>query len=128
MDNDEEEVKYDSEMREMFNFSNKFSCWTDWDVKMEMMFVPIPLNIKELFINYCKENNIQNASLMDETETDNLINQYEGRKNEFGYDEAEPERMPPMEEMIMDIEGGMSPMETIQGEVYENNVGENYEF
>jgi hypothetical protein len=128
INNDEEEVKYDSEMREMFNFSNKFSCWTDWDVKMEMMFVPIPLNIKELFINYCKENNIQNASLMDETETDNLIKQYEGRKNEFGYDEAEPERMPPMEEMIMDIEGGMSPMETIQGEVYENNVGENYEF
>jgi hypothetical protein len=128
MDNDEEEVKYDSEMREMFNFSNKFSCWTDWDVKMEMMFVPIPLNIKELFINYCKENNIQNASLMDETETDNLINQYEGRKNEFGYDDREPERMPPMEEMIMDMEGGMPTMETIQGEVYENNVGENYEF
>ena len=128
INNDEEEVKYDSEMMEMFNFSNKFSCWTDWDVKMEMMFVPIPLNIKELFINYCKENNIQNASLLDETETDNLIKQYEGRKNEFGHDDREPERMPPMEEMIMDIEGGMSPMETIQGEVYENNVGENYEF
>jgi len=126
INNDEEEVKYDSEMMEMFNFSNKFSCWTDWDVKMEMMFVPIPLNIKELFINYCKENNIQNASLMDETETDNLINQYEGRKNEFGYDEAEPERMPPMGEMIMEDE--MSPIETIQDEVYENNVGENYEF
>lgn len=127
MDKDEEEVKYDSEMREMFNFSNKFSCWTDWDVKMEMMFVPIPLNIKELFINYCKENNIQNASLLDETETDNLIKQYEGRKESFD-DEAEPERMPPMEEMIMDMEGGMPTMETIQDEVYENNVGENYEF
>jgi flagellar basal body rod protein FlgB len=126
INNDEEEVKYDSEMMEMFNFSNKFSCWTDWDVKMEMMFVPIPLNIKELFINYCKENNIQNASLLDETETDNLIKQYECGKNEFGYDEAEPELMPPMGEMIMEDE--MSPMETIQDEVYENNVGENYEF
>jgi len=31
-----------------------------------------------------------------------------------------------MGEMI--IEDEMSPMETIQDEVYENNVGENYEF
>lgn len=121
---DEESVKYDAEMREMFNFSNKFSCWTDWDVRMEMMFIPIPLHIKELFINYCKENNIQNASLLDETETNNLIGHYEDTsKGVMGFDD-EPEameQMPPMEEMIMGGEMEMMPMDT-------NNEALNYEF
>lgn len=121
---DEEPVKYDAEMREMFNFSNKFSCWTDWDVKMEMMFIPIPLHIKELFINYCKETNIQNASLLDETETNNLIGHYENNsKDVMGFDdEPEPmEQMPPMEEMIMGGEMEMMPMDT-------NNEDLNYGF
>ena len=121
---DEETVKYDAEMREMYNFSNKFSCWTDWDVRMEMMFIPIPLHIKELFINYCKETNIQNASLLDETETNNLIGHYEDTsKGVMGFDD-EPEameQMPPMGEMIMGGEMEMMPMDT-------NNEALNYEF
>ena len=121
---DEESVKYDAEMMEMYNFSNKFSCWTDWDAKMEMMFIPIPLHIKELFINYCKENNIQNASLLDETETNNLIGHYEDTsKGVMGFDD-EPEameQMPPMGEMIMGGEMEMMPMDT-------NNEALNYEF
>jgi len=74
---DEEDLRNDSEMIEMYDFSRKFSCWTNWDVKMEMMFVPIPLHIKELYINYCKENNVQNASLFDEVENENFIKYHE---------------------------------------------------
>jgi hypothetical protein len=74
---DEEDLRNDSEMIEMYDFSRKFSCWTNWDVKMEMMFVPIPLHIKELYINYCKENNVQNASLFDEVENGNFIKYHE---------------------------------------------------
>jgi hypothetical protein len=76
----EKDVKYDAELMEIYNFSNKFSCWTDWDSRMEMMFIPIPLTIKEIFINYCKENNIQNASLLDKVETDNIIKYYENNE------------------------------------------------
>jgi RNase adaptor protein for sRNA GlmZ degradation len=72
-----EGIKYDAELMEIYNFSNKFSCWTDWDIRMEMMFIPIPLHIKELFINYCKEKNIQNASLMDKVEIENMSKYYE---------------------------------------------------
>jgi hypothetical protein len=82
----EKDVKYDAELMEIYNFSNKFSCWTDWDSRMEMMFIPIPLTIKEIFINYCKENNIQNASLLDKVETDNIIKYYEN--NEEGIQEV----------------------------------------
>ena len=102
---DEESVSnYDNELREMYEFSYKFSCWTDWDVRMDMMFVPIPLHLKELFINYCKENNIQNASLLDEVETKNLINYYD---DEIKSMSAEPE----MEEPIGMMEAGMPMME-----------------
>jgi hypothetical protein len=79
-DSYEKDVKYDAELMEIYNFSNKFSCWTDWDSRMEMMFIPIPLTIKEIFINYCKENNIQNASLLDKVETDNIIKYYENNE------------------------------------------------
>ena len=115
---DEETVKYDAEMREMYNFSNKFSCWTDWDAKMEMMFIPIPLHIKELFINYCKENNIQNASLLDETETNNLIGYYDDNSKEvMAFDE---------ELMPMDVEDEVPAMEMMQTDT--NNEALNYEF
>jgi hypothetical protein len=115
---DEETVKYDAEMREMYNFSNKFSCWTDWDAKMEMMFIPIPLHIKELFINYCKENNIQNASLLDETETNNLIGYYDDNSKEvMTFNE---------ELMPMDVEDEMAPMEMMPTDT--NNEDLNYEF
>lgn len=115
---DEETVKYDAEMREMYNFSNKFSCWTDWDAKMEMMFIPIPLHIKELFINYCKENNIQNASLLDETETNNLIGYYDDNsKKVMAFDE---------ELMPMDVEDEVPAMEMMQTDT--NNEALNYEF
>ena len=115
---DEENVKYDAEMREMYNFSNKFSCWTDWDAKMEMMFIPIPLHIKELFINYCKENNIQNASLLDETETNNLIGYYDDNSKEvMAFDE---------ELMPMDVEDEVPAMEMMQTDT--NNEALNYEF
>ena len=115
---DEETVKYDTEMREMYNFSNKFSCWTDWDAKMEMMFIPIPLHIKELFINYCKENNIQNASLLDETETNNLIGYYDDNSKEvMTFNE---------ELMPMDVEDEMAPMEMMPTDT--NNEDLNYEF
>jgi hypothetical protein len=115
---DEETVKYDAEMREMYNFSNKFSCWTDWDAKMEMMFIPIPLHIKELFINYCKENNIQNASLLDETETNNLIGYYDDNSKEVMV--FNEELMP------MDVEDEMVPMEMMPTDT--NNEDLNYEF
>jgi hypothetical protein len=75
--NDGEGIKYDAELMEIYDFSNKFSCWTDWDSRMEMMFIPIPLHIKELFINYCKEKNIQNASLLDKVEIENMTKYYE---------------------------------------------------
>jgi len=115
---DEETVKYDAEMREMYNFSNKFSCWTGWDAKMEMMFIPIPLHIKELFINYCKENNIQNASLLDETETNNLIGYYDDNSKEV---------MAFTEELMpMDVEDEMAPMEMMPTDT--NNEDLNYEF
>ena len=115
---DEESVKYDAEMREMYNFSNKFSCWTDWDAKMEMMFIPIPLHIKELFINYCKENNIQNASLLDETETNNLIGYYDDNSKEvMAFDE---------ELMPMDVEDEVPAMGMMQTDT--NNEDLNYEF
>ena len=116
---DEESVKYDAEMMEMYNFSNKFSCWTDWDAKMEMMFIPIPLHIKELFINYCKENNIQNASLLDETETNNLIGYYDDNSKEveiFGDEELMP----------MDVEDEVPALEMMQTDT--NNEALNYEF
>ena len=115
---DEESVKYDAEMMEMYNFSNKFSCWTDWDAKMEMMFIPIPLHIKELFINYCKENNIQNASLLDETETNNLIGYYDDNSKEvMAFDE---------ELMPMDVEDEVPAMGMMQTDT--NNEDLNYEF
>jgi hypothetical protein len=112
---DEESVKYDGEMREMFNFSKKFSCWTDWDIKMEMMFIPIPLHIKELFINYCKESNIQNASLLDEAETNNLIDYHgdDSKKVMDFQDEPESiEQVIPMGEMMVDT----IPMEALNYE------------
>jgi hypothetical protein len=65
------EKPFDEEMFEIVNFSNKFSCWTDWDNRVDLMFAPIPLNLKEVIIDYCK-NNIQNASLFNDIELINL--------------------------------------------------------
>lgn len=127
----DETVKYDDEMMEMYRFSNKFSCWTDWDVRMDMMFVPIPPHIKELFINYCRENNIQNASLLDDIEIKNIIEQHEGRKDDEVFeDEAGmpiyngAEIMTENDAQILGaaIMGGVP-----QDMVYENNVAENYD-
>lgn len=113
---EEEEVKYDAELMEIYKFSNKFSCWTDWDSKMEMMFLPIPLTIKELFINYCRENNIQNASLLDEVETKNMVKYYE---NIEGYDNevAQPEPMGGMEMYFGGEVPTMEPMDEYDGAV-----------
>jgi hypothetical protein len=74
----ESKAPIDKEMEEIYRLSNMFSCWTAWDVKMEMMFTPIPQNIKEIFINYCKDNNIQNSSLLNDIEFKNIIDYYEG--------------------------------------------------
>jgi len=90
-------MNHDGEMLNIYNFSMQFSCWTDWDCKMDMMFTPIPQHVKEIFINYCKEKNIQNASLLDDTEFKEIINLYidekkiqpieDGFENEMGVDQ-----------------------------------------
>jgi hypothetical protein len=106
------EINNDFELKEIYNFAKKFSCWTDWDEKMDMMFIPVPNNIKELFINYCKENNIQNASLLNEIETENLVKIYE---SESKFSDIEPM-------------GYENEMEAPQEQAYENNPVANYEF
>jgi hypothetical protein len=106
----------DYEMREIYNFSTKFSCWTDWDSRMEMMFVPIPHQIKSLFIDYCKEKNIQSASLLDEFEIKHLISYYED------------DNLEPMLGMNMGNDEIEMEMEAPQEQAYENNPVVNYEF
>ena len=113
---DEESVAYDAELMEIYNFSTKFSCWTDWDSRMEMMFVPIPLHLKELFISYCRENNIQNASLLDEVETKNLISYYE-------YETMRSIPEPTMEEPVAMMAGeAMDMAEMPMNTYYENGA------
>lgn len=75
------ESYYDKEMYDLYYFASKFSCWTDWDARMEFMFVPIPINIKELYIQYCKEN-MQTATLLNDVENKNYLNYFEGRYRE----------------------------------------------
>jgi hypothetical protein len=65
-----------------------------------------------LFINYCKENNIQNASLLNEIETENLVKIYE---SESKFSDIEPM-------------GYENEMQAPQEQAYENNPVANYEF
>lgn len=108
------EVKNDFELMKIYNFAKKFSCWTDWDDKIDMMFIPVPNDIKELFINYCKENNIQNASLLNEIETENLIRIYEGEV---------AERLEPMPDTEDEMVGYENEMGEDVGEVVNRNYG-----
>lgn len=119
-------IKNDTELMKLFHFSSKFSSWTDWDVRMDMMFTPIPLHIKELFINYCKDNDIQNASLLNSIETEALINVYEGQ------DLCVPQNEPVTYEMAYENhqEGEVDEMFLPLGEEMTNttNEAQNFEF
>lgn len=78
-----EDNSQNSEMRSIFNFAENFSAWTDWDEKIDMIFIPIPEYLKTLIIDNCK-NSSQNLSFFQE----NNINEYRiFHKKEF----AEPE-------------------------------------
>lgn len=73
---DREPIIRDKEMNEIYMFSIKFSCWTDWDDKIDMLFAPIPNFIKDIIINFSKENK-QSASFFNEQEINNLISFYD---------------------------------------------------
>lgn len=108
----EDELIKDIELREIHKFSTKISCWTDWDERIDMLFVPIPLDIKQLFINYCKENNIQNASLFNEVEIKNLTEYHQ--KEKLSYEiQDEPEIT--MEAYYGDVVVGNEPEMDMRG-------------
>lgn len=67
----------DSEVEELYKKSNKFSVWTDWDDKIDMMFVPIPGFLKTLIVDNCLTTQ-QNLSLF----LENNIKEYEDFRNE----------------------------------------------
>jgi hypothetical protein len=73
----------DVEMFDIYNFATKLSCWTDWDVKIDLMFVPIPNNIKDIVIDYCRNNPKQNVCFFDDVETEKYLKHFNNSEVEM---------------------------------------------